>query len=343
MNSVSPVLEREAVGPGQTSVQLGDVESMYSGLTAIPSSCGIQNHDCRILEARNVLTVEDSTVSGQMCMSVRSQRWRDECFFRLAEGTAAFMNQRNTAMRDSVEFCLMAGEFKNYCAEQVFALSIDLAPPLFAPRSAWDPALEQLSALKAQWSNRGQSLAADIEQRFWSVLVQRSVSISQALCGDPMDWLPEVSATHFRGAIAYRFVGDALIEGHSPGLNEEALQGWVDGVRGVLAERCNGEGSLIPEDTRWGSVPDYWPIDEPGDEHIPAVTYLNGSRRPFDDVNPEVDEIIATVEVLARFPHVPDSLIMSVRNHESEILRWSVNKLYAKREVRPPGSSYEGP
>ena len=343
MNAIAPVLIRSAAGPGQTTVQFGDVESMYSELTPIPSSCELENYDCRILEARNAVSPTGATVAGQMCMAVQSRRWRDECFFRLAEATTANLAQSNTALRDGIEFCLMAGEFRNYCAEQVFALSIDLAAPLFAPRSAWEPALEQLSVIREQWSGRREFLAVDIEQRFWSVLVQRSVSVSRELCGDPMDWLPEASAPHFRSAIAYRFVADALEGSRLPGEGREDLQGWIDGVRGALAERCHGEGSLIREDSRWRSIKDYWPIDEPGDENIPATTYLNGSRRPYDDVNPEIDEIIATVEALARFEYVPDSLIMSVRNHESEIVRWSVNRLYLKRAVRPPNSSYDGP
>ena len=343
MNAAAPVRMREAIGPGQTSIQLSEVESLYSGLSPIPSSCTVEDYDCRILEARHATTPTDSVVAGQICMSVRDRRWREECFFRVAEDSAVFLEQRETALRDSIEFCLLAGEFRNYCAEQIFARSIDLAPPLYSPRSSWAPALVQLSALREQWSDRPESAAMDIEQRFWSVLVQRSVSVSQDLCGDPMDWLPEAASVHFRSAIAFRYVGDALESGRPPGEDLEAFQGWVTGLRDILSVRCNGQGEPMPEDTRWRFIADFWPTDEAGDDNIPAVTYLNGARRPYDGQDSDIDEVIVTLEALARFDQVPDSLIMSVRNHESEILRWTAERLYQKRMVRPPNSSYEGP
>ena|GEM_PF-3664095 len=343
MNAVSPVLYRLAPGPGQTSVQFGEVESMYSDLTPIPSSCGVTSFDCRIQEARNNLRADSSIHAGQLCMAISDQRWREECFFKLAEGTATFMNERPTALRDGIELCLMSGEFRNYCAEQVFALSIDLAPPLFANQASWAQAIGQLEFVREQWRGRQEYLAADIEQRFWSVLVQRSVSVSGTLCGDAMEWLPEASVPHFRSALAYRYVADSLGGSRIPGHSRADLDRWIEEVRGVFAHRCEGLGELIPEDSSWRSIEDYWPIDEPGDESIPATTYMNGSRRPYDHVNPEVDEIIATVEALARFQHVPDSLIMSIRNHESEILQWSLNRLYNKRIIRPPNTSYDGP
>tara|TARA_B110000037_G_scaffold205037_1_gene249560 strand:- start:13 stop:1374 length:1362 start_codon:yes stop_codon:yes gene_type:complete len=334
MSASSPVLERAAPGPGQTSVQLGDVTSMFSDLSPALSSCGTGNYDCRITEAVNVITPDDSLAAGGLCLTISSQRWREECFFRVAEATALLTSRRKTALRDGIELCLMAGEFKNHCAEQVFVFSAALAAPLFAQEADWQQAIEQLSELREAWSARTESLGADIEQRLWSVLGPRSIFISERLCGDPLDWLPDTAIPHFRGAIAFRFVADTLSSGRPPGESREDLQWWIDGVRGVLSERCAGEGSLLQEYMGRRSVQDYWPDDGPGDDSIPAVIFMNGARRPYDDVNPEIDEIIVTLESLARFEAVPDSLLLSVSDHESELLRWTVNRLQAKRNTR---------
>ena len=239
----------------------------------------------------------DGLGAARACALIEPGRWRWECAFHVADMRAH--NGRAAGYADSVDLCLLAGDFVDNCLAHGLYLLADVAPDSsVSDPAAWGPAREAAAAVSATWEARHQLLAPLAVSRFWSEALGYAYSASSAVTGGPLGspggeaGIPEAAIPHLHAAAARRLLDLEDVGGRD-------LDGVAAALDAALALRPDQPLALSGASSLYQSSVDLWARDAPGDDAFPSIAYLGTSRRVW---SPDVatDRRLALLEAAAR-------------------------------------------
>jgi len=245
--------------------------------------------------------------SPGICASISTQKWRDECFFRLGELA------RDTAT--GVKLCLGSGVYVDQCLGH---LSRAISAPALALGDAkgWTGVGQRIAVAAAAAGPLGPRLA----DRLWAESLLAAYSAAERVTGDPLDLLPEQTRPHIYAAAARRLMQD---EDHT-GISE-----WTAALDDALARRGTG----LRSDVRPGGVPAHWRELKPGEEGLPWVAYLRNQRRALGQ-SEAAERLICLLEANARRENLDRGLIEESLEHPDRLVRWTAARTAGRLKQR---------
>ena len=256
-----------------------------------------QEVDCADDSCRLTAALAAGNGAG-VCASVESVRWRQECFFRLAE-------QARDA-HAGARLCLGAGQFADRCLGHI---SKHLAHPSTALNDAagWQALTATVDEIAAVLP---EALGERMADRIYAESLFSAYVAAESLTGDPLDHLPQRARPHIYAALAHRLMTEQSLVG---------LRAWEDALESAL-ERRGAPGTTR---ARPGGIPNSWKTLLPGEEAIPWVAYLRDQRRAQGST-PETDRLITLLEANARRSRPDRALINEAMRSVDPLVRWTV-------------------
>jgi len=269
---------RTAPGPHTSTLVLRlKSASLFANVEPDASSCpaGPTFDSCATALAVRVARDGQAQQAAAACRAISTDaKWRGECAMRAAEGVAS--RKIPTEVGLVIELCLLSEQWVGRCIDKTHASLASLAPPANAEAEAWQPVLATASVMADSWARQGESIAAVVEDAWWSESVTYAYRRVRRPTGDPLDHLPPVAHPHVRAAAAWLY----LLGGTEP---NTTLEQELAALQKVLKSRAADSTTEIQTYSNphpdSGPRKDYWSFDEGKDGTRPAVHYLGRSRR----------------------------------------------------------------
>ncbi|MFT5684942.1 MAG: hypothetical protein ACI8RZ_005887 [Myxococcota bacterium] len=320
-----PLAPRSGGGPSSTEIApIPGVKTRWSGLAAAANPCtdSTDPTGCIIEAAQEKITRRQAQQAAALCLNIPDDRWRGECMFLAAED--AVMTWGAHGYGDAVELCIAAAPFSQNCHSHSLMLMAGLAPSAADGQpGAWEDVTLAAAAVRTAWSWRDPQMAALAGDRLWSEVTGRAYAGAHEVNGNPLAVLPEVAWPHVRAAAVRRLVD---IEG----ANAYDLPGWVNRAEHALATRSRAAARR--SDATFRAAADLWPVDLPGEDAFPAVTYLGTGRRVVS-ADAQIDLTLCVLEAIGRSPPVPASIMEQGTAHPDPLVAWTAARLV---ELRSP-------
>ena len=324
----TPVLERAAGGPSSGSLAFPEATlQRWAQVIPEPGDCQrgqARYHLCLGEQAARAAGAGDSHAAAAACNAARTERMRNDCYFRTAEGMAPAQG----GYRSAATLCLGSGAFVHECNGHLFG---NLFPKRLEPELAAASLSHSADEVALAWHEIAPALEPLMLDLFWARAAERLMPIADRFGPGLLQELPEQAWPHVRTAMAWRLArcDDPIAALHHAADPEaqrgEGCRARPDGPGNAARSKSKGDDrglNLLEEQLRWTR-------DLEGEEEFPAVYFLvQGAGRRATDPDPDVDLVLAGLSVQAhRAP--PLDLFSSYMQDERLVVRWTAVRLLA--------------
>jgi len=313
--------QRSAPGPHSSTLVLQlHAPSRFAASEPRTPACpgGRTVADCAVEQALDFARKGRAAEAASTCLSVQSDRhWRGECAFQAAEAAVQVLPPHRSD--EAVELCLMAEEFVGRCVDKIHHRLALLAPPASASEGAWRPVLVAWHVMALTWAAQPAPVQALVQDAYWSSVVDHAYRQVDRATGAPLDLLPPPAHAHVRASVASVLLRDPPQETPSLDALGVALSAAMSSRPPVDAQPPEGVLHSAP-------TADYWPVDGPRDEALPAVHYRGRSRRVHSE-DPSVDRFLCLLEAAARADRAWHTLLDTAWTHPDPFIGQTARRL----------------
>lgn len=255
-------------------------------------------HLCRESEAIQLIHTRSFKEAKKSCAAISSSLWRQECFFHCAE---TLLEKDITRYSDALSFCEESGSFRNNCIQH----------GIFRIASYWieekyniTQVQQQMQALHTVWNTHHSEEAFVRIDQLWAHWMYRYMETHPLT----PEQIPSDLSPHYRNIKA--LWGVQFAKALNSNLEQHIQKRQNDTLR--LQKQRRG---LDPMMNLW--------FEKPSND---VRSYLGYSFR-HTDLDPMIDELIATLESLARIQPPQTNLIAPYRNHPHPKVQQTATRL----------------